>query len=396
MNTPVDIVIAGGGIVGLTLANALKASGLSIAVIEQREPPVVTDDIDPRVSAMNPASMAVFERGGVFAEHMQRSCVFHEMHVWDSTGAGAIHFDAAELGLDTLGVIIENSVIQQALLGGLHGADNVFLQCPQSIEAIALQPDAQDGRHCVTLASGECLECRLLVGADGAHSKVREAAGIEYQRTSYQQQGIVCTVDTELSHQHTAWQCFLPSGPLAFLPLSTGQCSIVWSLDEERVAEMLALDDEVFCRVLEKAFDYQLGAVTAASARFAFPLGHGHVTSYVKPGLALIGDAAHTIHPLAGQGANLGILDAAELAHVIIEANQAGRQWWALHTLRRFERARKGDNRLMENSMSAFKTLFGNDNPWLSMLRNTGLSLADNLTPLKSLFMKHAMGMDRH
>jgi len=387
-----DVVIVGGGIVGLTLANALKMSDLRIAIIEQREPPVVTAEIDLRVSALNPASLAVFARSGVLPESMARICGFHQMHVWDSTGAGAIHFDAAELGLDTLGSIIENSVIVQALLAGIREADTIDWLCPQQISEIAIADDA----HCLTLASGEMITCKCLVGADGAHSRVRASAGIEYRRSSYQQQGIVCTVNTEQSHQHTAWQCFLPSGPLAFLPLSTGQCSIVWSLDEARVPEVLALDDTEFCHALERAFDYQLGAVTATSARAAFPLGHGHVDHYVKPGLALIGDAAHTIHPLAGQGANLGIMDAAELARVILEAKSATRQWWALHTLRKYERARKGDNRLMETSMSAFNTLFANENPWLSMLRNSGLSLADQLPLLKSQFMKHAMGMDRY
>ncbi len=392
LNNDYDVIIAGGGIVGLTLANALKSSGLSIAIIEQREAPALTDEIDLRVSAMNPASMAVFRRGGVSIDSFARLCAFHEMQVWDSTGAGQIHFDAAESGLDSLGYIIENSVIQHALQNSVQAAETISWLCPQRIESVLWGDDV----HTVTLDSGEQLSCRLLVAADGANSRLREFAGISYQRSSYQQQAIVCTVDTELPHQHTAWQCFLPSGPLAFLPLASGQCSIVWSLDEDRVDELLALDDDTFCRRLERAFDYQLGAVTAVSTRRSFPLGHGHVDAYVKQGLALIGDAAHTIHPLAGQGANLGISDAAELADVIIEAKTAGRQWWALHTLRKYERARKGDNRLMENAMSVFKQLFGNQNPWLSALRNVGLNAADQLPLLKAWFMKHAMGTQQH
>lgn len=383
-----DVIIAGGGIVGLTLANALRGSGLSIAIIEPQTAPVLSAEIDLRVSAINPASLAVFERSGVSRAAFARLCAFYEMQVWDSSGAGQIHFDAAESGLEALGYIIENSVIQQAMLQAIATADNIQYLSGRRIQDVVWQ----EGEHKVLLDSTEPLTCKLLVAADGADSRLRELAAIGYQRSSYQQQGIVCTVSTELEHQHTAWQCFLPSGPLAFLPLANGQCSIVWSLDEALVDEWLALDDADFCRRLEQSFDYQLGAVTAVSARRAFPLAHGHVEHYVKPGLALIGDAAHTIHPLAGQGANLGISDAAELAAVVMAAKSAGRQWWALHTLRKYERARKGDNRLMETAMSLFKQLFGNENPWLSTLRNSGLHLADQLPLLKTWLMKHAMG----
>ncbi len=387
-----DVIIAGGGIVGLTLANALKASGLRIAVIEQYPAPPVSEDIDLRVSAINPASLAVFARCGITPDSLSRCCGFYEMQVWDSTGAGQIHFDAAESGLETLGYIIENSVLQGALLAALSPTEHISYLCPQRITGISWQDDG----HRVQLDSGQLLRCKLLVAADGANSRLRQLANIDYQRSSYQQQGIVCTVNTEQPHQHTAWQCFLPSGPLAFLPLASGQCSIVWSLDESLVAATLALDDHAFSRALERAFDYRLGAVTAVSERRAFPLSHGHVGRYVKSGLALVGDAAHTIHPLAGQGANLGIMDAAVLADVITEARAAGRQWWALHTLRQYERARRGDNRLMETAMSGFKQLFGNASPWLSSLRNGGLTVVDHLPVLKSLLMKHAMGAGRH
>jgi 2-octaprenylphenol hydroxylase len=386
-----DVLIVGGGMVGLTLANALCDSGLSIGIIEQRTPPEVTDEIDNRVSAINRASMQIFKSTGVWGTMTaKRACAFQEMHVWDATGAGSIHFDGAELGLDALGYIIENTIIQQALLQGVENADNVDWLCPSQIDSIELSEDS----HRVHLEGGKKLECKLLVGADGARSIVREAAGIEFKRSSYGQRGVVCTVATEQPHAETAWQCFLPSGPLAFLPLVDGRSSIVWSLDENRVEEILALGDESFCRELEQAFGYQLGAVTSASARAAFPLGHGHVNQYVQHGLALVGDAAHNIHPLAGQGANLGFLDAASLAEVVLQAKQASRQWWASHTLRKYERARKGDNRLMETSMTGFKVLFGNDNPLLSMLRNAGLGLTDQVPAVKYRLMKHAMGLD--
>ncbi len=384
-----DVIIAGGGITGLTLACALKDSGLRLAVIDQREPLPVATDYALRVSAINRASIKVLNAVGAF-ERMQQMRVspFREMHVWDSTGVGQIHFDAAELGLDTLGYIIENNVIQLALLEVMQQADSVDWLYPAEIDSLDITPD--DKR--VQLVDGNEFTARLIVGADGARSVVRKAMGLELVRKSYQQQAIVCTVATEYDHQQTAWQCFLPTGPLAFLPLADGNCSIVWSLDESQVEQKMALSDEAFSAALEQAFEYRLGAVSTVSARAVFPLGHGHVDQYVQPGLALIGDAAHNIHPLAGQGANLGIMDAACLAEVITDAVHAQRQWSALHTLRKYERGRKGDNRLMEASMTGFKHLFGNDNALLAEVRNMGLNLVDHLGPVKQLFINQALG----
>ena len=383
-----DVLIVGGGLVGLTLAGLLQDSNLRIGIIEKQKPQPVGAEVDIRVSAINRASIKLFQTMGVWDEMHGRACAFREMHVWDSTGAGNIHFDSAKAGLDCLGYIIENTVLQQALLAGIRNQATVEWLCPASLTAIELS----DEGHRIRLENGEILSCRLLVGADGASSRVREAAAIELRRASYGQQGIVCTVATEKSHDETAWQCFLPTGPLAFLPLFDGRSSIVWSMDESRVAEVLALEEAAFCRQLELAFEYQLGAVTAVGPRAAFPLAHGHVDHYVEQGLALIGDAAHTIHPLAGQGANLGFMDAASLAEVIKQALAANRQWYALHTLRKYERARKGENRLMETAMTAFKLLFGNDDPMLVEIRNTGLGLVDQLPVIKQQFMRHAMG----
>jgi 2-octaprenylphenol hydroxylase len=384
-----DVIIAGGGITGLTLACALKDSGLRLAVIDRREPPPVEKEYALRVSAINRASIKVLNAVGAF-ERMQQMRVspFREMHVWDSTGVGQIHFDAAELGLDTLGYIIENNVIQLALLEVLKQADTIDWLCPAQIDSLDIAPDGKR----VKLIDGKELTAELMVGADGSQSLVRKAMGLELVRKSYQQQAIVCTVATEYDHQHTAWQCFLPTGPLAFLPLADGSCSIVWSLDESQVEQKMALHDDAFATTLEQAFEYRLGAVKTVSARAVFPLGHGHVDQYVQQGLALIGDAAHNIHPLAGQGANLGIMDAACLAEVVSDAMHAQRRWSALHTLRKYERRRKGDNRLMEATMTGFKHLFGNDNPLLAEVRNIGLNLVDHAGPIKQLFINQALG----
>ena len=385
-----DILIAGGGITGLTLACVLKDAGLKIGVIERQPPQPHEIEYALRVSAINRASLRTFIAVGAFDQMASlRVSPFRDMHVWDATGVGQIHFDSAELGLDALGYIIENRVVQHALLDVLQRSDNLHWLCPAEIASIELAA----GCSRIGLSDGAELSTALVVGADGAASAVRTAAGIELARNSYQQQAIVCTVGTEIEHAETAWQCFRPSGPLAFLPLADGRCSIVWSLDEDKIESMLALDDAAFSVALEQAFEYRLGAVTSVSGRAVFPLGHGHVDNYIRPGVALIGDAAHQIHPLAGQGANLGIMDAACLAQVIVQAKVAGRDWSATHTLRKYERWRKGENRLMENAMTVFKTLFGSNDPLFTAVRNTGLGIADHLGPLKYTFMRHAMGL---
>jgi 2-octaprenylphenol hydroxylase len=316
------------------------------------------------------------------------------MFVWDQTGAGQIQFDAVELGVPELGVIIENNVLQHLLLETVLAAENIHYLCPEEITGINYQPEAGGRtRSIITLVSGTQLTAKLLVGADGVNSKVREVASIQRKQQSYGQQGLVCNVATSEPHQHTAWQCFMPSGPLAFLPMFNGESSIVWSLDDEAASERMALSDDEFKVALAQAGQYKLGEITDVHQRFLFPLAHGHSTDYVKPGLALIGDAAHSIHPLAGQGANLGIADAAALAEVISTAKKTGRQWTALHTLSKYQRQRKGANQLMETSMTAFKELFGNDNALLSEARNAGLSLVDNLPALKYRVIKQALGV---
>ncbi|MDT8282895.1 MAG: FAD-dependent monooxygenase, partial [Gammaproteobacteria bacterium] len=326
---------------------------------------------------------------------MRRACVFDKMFVWDQKGVGQIQFDSAELGVSELGIIIENSVLQHMLLERVKAAGNIRCFCPQEIEQINYQQKVEGGHalSTITLSSGAWLSAKLLVGADGTNSKVREVAAIQRSQQSYQQQGLVCNVSTSERHQNTAWQCFMPSGPLALLPLFNGQCSIVWSLDDDAANEKMALDEKRFKQVLAEACEYKLGEITEVGQRFLFPLQHGHASDYVKPGLALIGDAAHSIHPLAGQGANLGIADAVALAEVIGTAKKAGRQWASLHTLSKYQRQRKGANQVMELSMTGFKELFGRDNAVLSEIRNAGLSLVNHLPALKYRIIRQALGV---
>lgn len=447
-----DIVIVGGGIVGLSFANELVNTGFSVAVIERGEPKVVTDEADCRVSAINRFALQRYQQTGVFSHSVnaslqQRICAYEKMFVWDQAAVGQIRFDSAELGVSELGAIIENNVLQRLLLERVKAAENIVYFCPEEITKIHYPLDglsaeirkeitkdtaAQEGveqegvgqdrveknwveqkwagqrdrnhnktsHHGVQqnisatlkLSSGKKLYAKLLVGADGVNSKVRDVASIQLDRQPYQQQGLVCNVTTSESHQNTAWQCFMATGVLAFLPLYNGQCSIVWSLNNESAKLTMAMDDETFKQTLAEANEFKLGDILEVSQRFLFPLSHGHANEYVKPGLALIGDAAHNIHPLAGQGANLGIADAFALAETISAAQKAGRQWAALHTLKKYQRQRKGANGLMELSMTGFKALFVNDNTLLSELRNAGLTLLDHLPALKYRIIRQALG----
>ncbi len=388
-----DVLIVGGGMVGSTLACALADTGLAIAVIEKFIPDELksNDDYDLRVSAISHSSQNVFKHIGVWPLiEKRRSCAYEKMDVWDADGEDEVVFDAADNGVSELGHIIENRVIQLSLLERIDDHHNIDLITGHAVEDIQYGPD----QSCITLDNDKEIRCRLLIGADGASSIVRQAVHIDLDIADYDQKGIVAVVTPEKYHQHTAWQRFLPTGPLAFLPLSNGQCSIVWSADSAEAERILQLDDERFCHELSQAFDAKLGSVNSASQRAAFPLIRRHASQYVKDGLALVGDAAHTIHPLAGQGVNLGLMDAASLAEVISEAKLHRRDFASLQTLRKYERWRRGENQLMMFSMSGFKNLFGNDNPLISKIRNFGLSLVQKNDLVKASLMNRAMGFE--
>ncbi len=349
-----DITIIGGGCVGGTLACALAQAGLKVAVVEAREPQRVwpAGSVDVRVFAITRASERIFRSIGCW-DAIERGGVspFRDMRVWDASGSGAIHFDCAELGEPTLGYIIEQRVIQAALNARMDMLPSLTRLCPAELGAFELNADAMR----VTLADGRCLRTRLLVGADGASSRVRGMAGIAVETRDYQQEAVVAVVTTEQSHQETAWQRFLPTGPLAFLPLRDGRSSIVWSTTPQQAAELCALDAGEFLERLSAAFDQRLGRVTAVEERVRFPLRRLHAKHYIAERLALVGDAAHVIHPLAGQGVNLGLLDAAVLFDVIVETHAALRDYGLIGNLRRYERWRHGDNHAMQRAMDGIK-----------------------------------------
>jgi len=388
MSTHYDVIIVGGGMVGATLAVALaEHSPLRVAIVEAHTPTPLSelDKPDLRVSALTRASENLFKNLGIW-QHLipQRISQFTDMEVWE-TQTSTLHFDSADIGEPLLGYIVENRHIQQACLARCKQINNISLLCPA-------KPLARSEQS-LTLENGQTLTADLIVGADGARSLLRDWAEIDTHGWDYQQTAVVCTVSTEKSHQHTAWQRFLPEGPLAFLPLaSTHQCSIVWSNSTEEAELLCELDDERFNTAISNAFGNKLGKFVEISERARFPLKLRHADHYVEKGFALVGDAAHTIHPLAGQGVNIGLLDAATLAEVVLSAHEKGRDIASLHTLNKYQRRRKGDNLAMQMTMDVFKRVFGSELAPLRWARRFGLKTVNQHDLLKKLFMRQASG----
>jgi 2-octaprenylphenol hydroxylase len=381
-----DILIVGGGMVGASLALALSQTNLfRIGLIEALPPkPLLNDDaFELRVSALTAASEHFFKQLGIWSSlSPARVSAFADMHVWEVEDS-FIHFEAADLGQASLGHIIENRHLQSVLWESCRLSGAITLLSPA--KPTHYEP------HTLTLDTGERITAELIVAADGGQSPIRQWAGLEVRGWDYQQHGLVCNVTTEQSHDFTAWQRFLPGGPLAFLPLADPkQSAIVWSLPETEAVRLLALPETDFITELSDAFEHKLGKVTQISQRASFPLKLQHAKDYDASGLALVGDAAHTIHPLAGQGVNIGLLDAMTLSEILIAAKQKGRPLGDLHTLSRYQRKRKADNWLMQLSMDAFKRVFGSSLPPIRWLRRQGFQQTQQQVWLKNLFMTHA------
>lgn len=399
-----DVVVMGGGLVGATLALALKDTNIRIAVVDVQQPSDTSvpdsassevDNFEPRVSALTHASVDLLSQVDVWPQIAPNLVLpYQKMQVWDELGTAEIKFDAAELHADSLGYIVENQSMLLAMHKCLAEQKNVECFWGAGLTRLVKSPDGYE------LYVGETLHlhAKLVIGADGANSRVRQLTNLPTREWDYEHQAIVCTVKTEAFHGGIARQRFSEVGPLAFLPLKdgndTGQfCSIVWSLDSQESKRVMALSDNDFMSELERAIEGQLGAVIETSKRFSFPLRQRHAKEYVGENVVLVGDAAHTIHPLAGQGVNLGFKDIAVLSRLLQEAANNELPLNHPSVLKRYQRERQGDNLMMMGAMEGFKQLFGSTNPLVRWTRNTGLGLVNKHTLIKNQLAKHAMGL---
>ncbi|MDX1492172.1 MAG: FAD-dependent oxidoreductase [Pseudohongiellaceae bacterium] len=399
-HTEYDIVIIGGGMVGASLACALAESDMRVAIVDAGEFQAelsVSENFDPRVSAITEASRQFFVDLGVWPDiASHRHCAYTNMHVWEADGTASISFGAADIHADSLGHIIENSLILSALHARLCSSQ---VELIPNARLVSLRNIENEGCVVLSLEDGRELRASLLVAADGANSKVRSLAGFDTREWDYQHHAIVTTVKTEKPHCHTAIQRFMDQGVLAFLPLqdesgaSQHYCSIVWSVLPEYAQQLMAQSDEVFALSLQAAIESRLGTVEHVDKRFSFPLRQRHAKQYVQHAIALIGDAAHSIHPLAGQGVNLGFLDAQALAEVLLAAAARGDDIASARILRRYQRRRIGHNLAMMGMMEGFKQLYADQPLPVRLLRNIGMSQLDKASALKNRVMRAAMGV---
>jgi 2-octaprenylphenol hydroxylase len=399
MNVERDVAVVGAGPIGLAAALlATRRAGIAasrITVFDRRVPPAGVRlpelPVDLRVFALSRASEKILRTCDAWADiAATRTEAYERMHVWHADvpphGGDALVFDAAEMGERDLGVIAENAILQAALAAAARRAGIVFEEA--EIDALEQERDA-----IVLRAGPHAHRARLVIGADGAQSRVRELAGLGTTRADYGQIAIVAMVTTARAHEHTAWQRFLGDGTLAFLPLRDGRSSIVWSLPAARAERLLGVAPEAFERELEQDFDGALGKVALASERLKFPLWRLSADHYVTARVALVGDAAHVVHPLAGQGANLGLLDAAALADVLEAGIREREDPGAERLLRRYERWRRSENDLMSGAIDAFDRLLARGSGKVAELAQRAMPLVNRSSLAKRMFIERAMGL---
>ncbi|MGI2111080.1 FAD-dependent oxidoreductase [Shewanella frigidimarina] len=385
-----DVAIVGGGMVGLATAIGLANADLNVVVIDAGTTQAVSGEPKLRVSAINKASQQLLENLGAW-QYLDDNRVspYQKMSVWDKDGLGKIEFDAHSISEAYLGSIIENDAISYALAKRASEISNITHIENQRLERVAFG----EREAWLTLANGDNVSAAVVVAADGANSWVRQQCSIPLTFWDYGHYAIVATVRTELAHDATARQAFLPGGPLAMLPLyDDNLCSIVWSVSPDQAEQLLALDDIEFGKALTAALDGRLGMCQVVSERQSFPLRMRYARHFARHRLVLAGDAAHTIHPLAGQGVNLGFLDAASIIDTFTELHQQGKDLGEYSHLRALERWRKAEAMEMIATMEGFKRLFAGSNPLKKAMRDIGLTLVDNVAGLKTVFIKQAMG----
>jgi 2-octaprenyl-3-methyl-6-methoxy-1,4-benzoquinol hydroxylase len=385
-----DVVVVGAGVVGAAGALALAQLGLEVALVEATEPPRWRNDQrDLRVYAFAPDNAALLDRLGAWRSVAEaRVQPYRRMRVRDAAGGGELTFDADAFGRRELGWIVEHALLVDRLWARLRDA-GVRVLCPARVAAMAQDDDGVR----LQFDDGSRLAARLLVAADGADSSMRALANVGAPRRDYHQRGLVAYVATERAHEATAWQRFLPGGPLAFLPCTDGLSSIVWSVPDAEAARLLALDDATFGAELTRAFDARLGQARLASARAAFPLRRQLVDDYVVGRVLFVGDAAHVVHPLAGQGVNLGLRDIAALRDVVAQALRHRGDWSTSARLARWSRTRRSENALAAYAFEGLQRLFGSDDVAATLLRGPLLGFAGRVPPLAHLFWRRASGL---
>ncbi len=386
-----DIIIVGGGMVGATLACALGNSNYSVAIIE-RNIPSAFDPQQPhdlRVSALSIASQKILQTIGAWDNIVnKRTCPFARMRVWETVGD--TEFNCRDSGLSELGFIVENRVIQLSLLEHIPHFSNLHLISDVNIDFIDYNHDCST----IQLDNQYQLQCKLLIAADGGQSRTRHAMGIGVNSWDYDQHALVINVETALPQQDITWQRFVKQGPQAFLPLSGHHASLVWYNAPDNIKKLKSLSDKALIEAIEQTFPQCLGAIEKIEGKASFPLKRQHAQQYVKQGAAVIGDAAHMINPLAGQGVNIGLLDAAALAEILWDAQQNKQNFADLSLLKNYEAMRKQENLKMMTVMDLFYRVFSNDILPIKILRNLGLGMAEHIKPAKIRVMKEAMGLE--
>ncbi|GGD35780.1 UbiH/UbiF family hydroxylase [Pseudoxanthomonas indica] len=386
----IDAVIVGGGVVGAACALALAQQGQEVALVEGRAPARwSSEQPDLRVYAFAPDNAALLDSLGVWPSIVAaRVQPYRRMRVWDAAGGAELAFDADALGRAQLGWILENALLVDRLWAALPAA-GVRLHCPATVEEVEQD---QDGVR-LRLSDGSRLDARLAIAADGAASQLRRSAGIDVSDHDYDQRGVVAFIETAHAHEATAWQRFLPGGPLAVLPFVEGRSSIVWTLPTAEAERVIALSDEAFAGELQSALGGRLGAMQPVSARVAFPLRRQLARRFVEDRIVLVGDAAHVVHPLAGQGVNLGLRDVSALRELVIAAQARRVDWTAPHRLARWARVRRSESLAAAYTFEGINRVFSNDEMHLTLLRGHALGLAGKLPALANLLWRRASGL---